>query len=431
MKLLYATLLIFAMVSSVLGADPVGKVEATLSAEGDLWVGQRVPLSIKIFAPGFSINGVPTFDLPEISGLIVLKLSGPPTIGNETINELTYVTQRHEFALFPQRAGEFTVPSFPVRFASSSGYGKPVTPFTVKTDPLTFTAQFPPGAEGLRTLISTKRLIWQESWSPDVRSVKVGDAVTRTITLKADDIPGMEFPPLTFEPIAGVGVYPKPPSVTDISNRGSLTGERVESVTYVFEQSGTYTLLGFSLAWWKLDENALKRETIESRTISVDAPVHSEKTAKSTSSDIQNSPWIWTTGLAAIFGAAAVAMMLFLRRQPERIDEEAALFTSLKAACRTNDRRRILAALTTWLDHRRTSSEPVLITSWAAQSGDEELVHLIDRLETDLFQQTANNPHAPFPGHVLLAHVRRLRHRLDHRRSTHKKETSLSPLNPS
>src|SRR5690606_33900608 len=96
MKLL-PTMLLLVATSQVLGADPAGKVEAKLNSEGDLWVGQRVPLTIEIFAPGFSMVGVPAFDFPDISGLLVVKLPGSPRIGNETIEDVTYVTQVHEF----------------------------------------------------------------------------------------------------------------------------------------------------------------------------------------------------------------------------------------------------------------------------------------------------------------------------------------------
>jgi len=429
MKLLSVVMLAFVVASHAAAADPTGRVEAKLTTGGDLWVGQRVPLTIKIQAPGFSIDGIAAFDIPEISGLIVLKLAGSPAIGNETIEEVTYVTQQHEFALFPQRAGEFTIPAFSVRFSSSAGYGKPVTPFVVQTEPLMFTAKLPPGAEKLRTLISTNHLTFEETWSPDVTSVKVGDAITRTITMKADDIPGMEFPPLSFNPIEGVGIYPKPPSVNDTSERGALAGQRVESVTYVFEKSGTCSLPGFSLAWWKLDEKTLKRETVDGRTISATGPVKtSETTGPGTASDPRRSSWSRIAGMAAVLGIVATVVAFLLCRKPVHVNEEAVLFSALESACRTNDRRRILAALTVWLDH--TSSAPVILKQWVIQSGDKELAEQFEQLETDLYRQPASGSGSPFSGHALLVRLRKVRHRQTHPPDAETDQTVLAPLNP-
>ncbi|MBX3439549.1 MAG: BatD family protein, partial [Planctomycetaceae bacterium] len=407
-----------------------GKVEAKLNADGDVWVGQRVPLTVKILAPGFSIEGVPAFDLPEVSGLIVLKLSGSPTIGNETIEDVSYVTQLHEFALFPQRAGEFIVPAFSVRFSSSAGYGKPVTPFDVKTELLKFSAQLPPGAEKLQTMISTNQLTFDQSWSPDVTSAKVGEAVTRTITMKADDIPGMEFPPLSFDPIEGVGVYPKSPFVNDISERGSLAGQRVESVTYVFEKPGSYALPGLSLAWWKLDDKDLKQETLAGRTISVAGPPRISETAQKSPPDPRNSRWLWLVGITLALGTIATMTSLLLRRRPDKVHEEAVLFSALETACRTNDRRCILAALTAWLDHRSPSSKPIVVRRWVDQSGDKELIELVDRLETDLYQRPATTADSPFPGQQLLVSLRQLRHQQVHVCQAHANHAALAPLNP-
>lgn len=46
----------------------------------------------------------------------------------------------------------------------------------------------------------------------------------------------------TVPPQTGLGVYPKPPVVEDAMQRGEFTGQRVETVTYICEQPGTYTL---------------------------------------------------------------------------------------------------------------------------------------------------------------------------------------------
>lgn len=430
MKLLYSLLLWLIVTSNACGATAVGKVETKLNAEGDIWVGQRVPLTIKILAPGFSIDGVPAIDIPEIPGLIVLKLPGPPGIGNETIDDTSYVTQLHEFALFPQRAAEFTLPAFTVRFASSAGFGMPVTSFSVKTRPLKFVSKLPPGAEKLQTIISTSSLTLQETWSPDIRAAKVGDAVTRTVTMQAADVPGMEFPPLAWAPIEGVGVYPKRPVVTDVSERGSLSGRRIETVTYVFEQPGIQTLPAYSLGWWKLDEKVLRRDTLDARTISVSAAADVVQHSPDEPVSVGLSPWGWVAGITVVLAVVIVVVTRSLPRLRVQPDSETAFFAALVAACESNSRQQILAALTAWLDHRDPSSELVSVSQWAAQTGHEELIKLVDRLEADLFRSSILTADDPFPGSALLACIREVRSQQAHQGRAGERRSKLAALNP-
>jgi hypothetical protein len=431
MRRWYAVTLLIGVALPALGADPTGRVETSLGAKGDIWVGQHVPLSVKVIAPGFSFDGIPSFGIPDVSGLIIVKRSGSPSIGNETIEDVTYVTQTHDFGLYPQRAGPFTLPRFPVRFSSSAGYGKPVTPFEVTTETLKFSAKLPPGAEGLRMLISTNRLTFSESWSPEIDSVKVGDAVMRTITMEAEDIPGMEFPPLTFEPIAGVGVYPKEARVIDASDRGPSVGQRVESVTYVFERAGSYSLPGLSLTWWNVDKNALRHETLPAKTISVTGP--SNELAASTdgpSPEIRHSIWTWVASTIAILGALCIAVVISRRLRSADSEHEEASFEAFETACDSNDLRRIFATLTAWLDAANSTPHPVTVTHWAAQSRDAELVDLVNRLESDLFQRPVGADIAPFPGRKLAARVRTVRRRVAGCGGITSNNSTLPPLNP-
>ena len=62
--------------------------------------------------------------------------------------------------------------------------------------------------------------------------------------MTAESVLGMGFPPLTVDPIDGLGVYPGGPDVRDRSDRGRFTGTRIETTTYVCEQAGTFEIPG-------------------------------------------------------------------------------------------------------------------------------------------------------------------------------------------
>ena len=87
---------------------------------------------------------------------------------------------------------------------------------------MTFQAALPPGADQERGIISTTRLEASQTLEPLERCVEVGDALKRSISLRAAAISGMAFAPVQYIPVAGVGLYPGEPVVQDAVDRGSL-----------------------------------------------------------------------------------------------------------------------------------------------------------------------------------------------------------------
>jgi hypothetical protein len=312
-------------------------------------VGQRVTLVVELFAPGF-FSAAPAFDLPPIPGVVVIKPEDRPTVGAETIDGVSYTTQRHEFAVYAQRAGPATIPGFAVRFEANERFGAPVKAYTVTTPPVGFTAKLPPGAENLATVVTTRALTVKEAWAPEPGAAKVGAAFTRTITVEARDVPGMALPSFAFDPPDGLRAYPKPPEVTDRTDRGELTGRRVETVTYVCEKVGAYELPALVLAWWNPDERKLNREKLPARAFEITAPP--TPPSAQASPPEPRSRWVWpVAGVAALAFALALwrfapALAAKWKRHRERAAEsERAYFVAFERACETGDAHATYRAL--------------------------------------------------------------------------------------
>ncbi len=75
-------------------------------------------------------------------------------------------------------------------------------------------------------------LTLDEQWQPAPSSnFKAGDAIVRTITRAAADVPGMAMLELSFTAPPGVRVYVDPPQSDDQVSRGAVTGRRTDRVT--------------------------------------------------------------------------------------------------------------------------------------------------------------------------------------------------------
>lgn len=414
------------LLAATLGQPPAS-ARTSVSPTGNVWVGQRVTLVVELRAPG-QFAGAPAFDLPPVPGAVILKPEERPTLGSETVGDTTFVTQRHEFAVYPQRAGAVEVPAFPVRFGTNDGFGTPVVDRRVVTSPVRFTAKLPPGAEGLATVVTTQRLTLTEAWTPEPMDSAVGAAFTRTITVEARDVPGMALPSFAVAPPAGLRAYPKPPAVEDHVNRGELTGRRVETVTYVCEAAGSVELPALALAWWNPEEKVLNRARLPDRAFVVTAPPPPPPTPPDPPA---RSPWLPVSlGVCALLAVGLAwwfAPQLRGRWQSFRAAlaaSEGAAFAAFHRACSTGDARAAYRALLAWLDRLPTDDLVPTAEAFAARAGDPELAARLAALQAAAFGPRP----AAWSGPDLARSVTAARHALA--RGRRRTVDPLPPLNP-
>lgn len=245
------------------------KVRASLPVATGTWVGQRVTLAVELLAPGY-FAGAPSFDLPDPQGLLLLPPDESPVVGSETIGDVVYTVQRHELSVFARRSGEVTIPPLRIRFSfKRMPLDKDTVPASVQTPPLTLKVQTPPGAEKFGSLISARDLKVEETWRPEPGKAKAGDALVRTITFTAPDVPAMAFPRIPPGQIDGIKIYTKDPEILDHSERGELSGQRRDTLTYACQRPGQFTIPAARFTWWNLDTKKLETIELPARTLEV------------------------------------------------------------------------------------------------------------------------------------------------------------------
>ena len=85
------------------------------------------------------------------------------------------------------------------------------------------------GVDPSRPVVATTELKLDQHWKPEpTTAFKAGDALVRTITRQAADIPAMAMLDLAFAAPPGVRVYVDPPQTDDRVERGDLTGRRTD-----------------------------------------------------------------------------------------------------------------------------------------------------------------------------------------------------------
>ncbi|MEN8007010.1 MAG: hypothetical protein ABFS42_08335 [Candidatus Krumholzibacteriota bacterium] len=341
------------------------------------WVGQRVLLHVDVLAADGWAQIAKAGDL-EIPGAYVLRTESQGTRLNETIGGKALMGQRYEISLYCQRAGRVDIPAMPVTVAVKQWGAQPAeTRRELRTPPTHVTCKVPPGAEGIRGLISTTGLSAGQVWSAQPDTVDLGDAITRTVTLRAEDVSAMAFPPMQHPEREGLGVYPGEPSVADETNRGALRGERVETVTYVFEQPGEVILPDIVLPWWNIKAQTLRQIELPGLALVVVGEPVQEAASVAVEEQPAGSRGLLLIGVAVTaivalgFGLGRVVHPRWRRWRNLRRESEAAYFKRLESALRGGDPAAISGAMMRWLDRLDPGMWPARLDLFLHDHGDD------------------------------------------------------------
>jgi hypothetical protein len=401
------------------------RVRAALDLEDTAWIGQQVVLQIDLMTSGFSFSGQ-RIQLPDVPGALVLEDAVSTVKLSESVNGETWQVLGYRYPLFPQRAGRIEIDSIGVTFEVSEGYGTTPEAFDVRTETLVFEVRTPPGVEDPAGLVTSPDFTLQVKVTPEPVGLRVGDALTRSVTRRAVDVSGLAFAPLPGPDIPGVASYAKSPEVDDSIHRGDLEGSRVESVTYVLQQPGVFTIPEIHLQWWDPVAERLHTETVPALTFEVAANPHQTPATDGLDSVlglVSRHPWralVVMVGMPVLLWAVFLWVSVGLRRlrhwRTVRQRSESARFRRLLRAARNNEPTGIYNAYVKWASGE-AAPDPVVLN-------DPMLSRELERLQTMLVQ-----PEAGWQADALVAELQRVRRSARLRRRIHKTR-ALPELNP-
>ncbi len=342
MKMLLSLLILLLSVPAMAQIEGV-VVRTTVKPEQGTVLGQHVGVLVDVLFPG-EMPWPPRVSLADMSGAQIVRYETQATTMSDTIDGKTYAGQRFEFALYPRRGGLLTVPAPSVAVLNASGdiVGQ------VQGKPVEVQIAVPPGVDPTRPVVAADSFTLEEQWQPTLSSAfTAGDAIVRTITRVAADVPGMAMLDLSFSAPQGVRVYVDPPQSTDQVSRGAVTGRRTDRVTYVFETGGSFVIPEVAQPWWDLSANRLRHAVGAGATIAVaSAPV-----AVAPGDRIER----WIFAAATVLGVVSLALWGWPRvrrwranRRARWLASEAKAFDDLRGACRKNEPDAVYRAFTTW-----------------------------------------------------------------------------------
>ncbi len=426
LKTIFLTGLLFPLTGMTQENTVKADVGISIQKNQGIWTGQQVTVNLDLKTSGISFSDS-HFDLPEVPGAFLIRTDTTTIKSTENIGGETWQVIRYPLALYPEKAGQLEIPPIAVRFSASAGIGENERAFEFQTKVLQLTVKSPPGVQPGDLVITTTSFELDHDWQPVSGTAFTGDALTLTVTRRAKNISAMLLPPLPVYRAKGLATYPQAPQINDKTNRGDLTGERIDSIIWVIEKPGTYDIPGIRFQWWDPDKQKLKQQIIPGRRLDIlPSPRDSGAADSGDQPELPGQGYWWP--LVAIF-TAFVAVFLWFRfgsmrpgKTPEQtVDTEKSTFATLRKACKRNQPVQTHSAMHAWL---ASYSRALTLSEFARACDDLQLT-----TELQYLQEALVSSPGTWSGAELLGALQRIRHKLNGQKIVQSK-VHLAPLNP-
>ncbi|MEO0437771.1 MAG: BatD family protein [Pseudomonadota bacterium] len=379
--------------------------QASLYVQGQLILTLRIQQSVNL-------------DSPSITDLTI-ENAYVETLGQNsfqrTIDGQPWLVRELRYAIFPESSGELLIPeqTFSGRLASGRrtlfDSRPPGRLIRRQTEELRIPVRPRPASFPGTTWLPASRLSIEERWSAPLDSLRIGDSVTRTITLTGEGLQGAQLPPPGENLIDGLRSYPDQPSINNVSGERGITGIRTDNVALVAVRDGVFEIPAVEIPWWDTKTNTLKVATLPARQLLV-APANPAGQAnglslsdgeQALSGDEQrpqgvaeglrsNALWPIVAAFCAIGWLGTSALWWIRSRTSGRKLPQENLpvldARSVFDACRRNDPGAALSSLRRYL---RASGFRGTLEDWAGDAIGPELSQEIGLLESRCFSGTA------------------------------------------
>jgi hypothetical protein len=237
--------------------------------DANIHVQQQFNYTLQLYFREPLLNG--GFEGPVIGNALVEQL-GEDVRYSTRINGIEYQVIERRYAVFPEESGELDIPAvvFDGQLRSGSGRRLSVpginsmlddfmsgTPFggsgkriRVRSEPVSVQVQPRPSDYSGSTWLPATQLTLRDSWTDEPPEFRVGEPVTRTLTLEATGLEGSQLPALVFPEINGMRLYPEQPVQENRSDGKWVHGSSRQSLAYVPTTSGKLNIPEVRVDWW-------------------------------------------------------------------------------------------------------------------------------------------------------------------------------------
>lgn len=339
-----------------------------------------------------------------------------------TVGHTAYGVAEFHYAVFADASGVINVPerTWTVRTTDQPGMsrfgfgGGRFKLHRVKTKALAITVEPKPADfPANQPWLPAQSVHLEEQWSRSPDEFRVGEPITRTVTIRAEGASPEQLPPLfDGRGTQDLKFYPDKPDQDKQLNANGVKAMRRESVAIVPNRAGDLLLPEVTVTWWNTADKRVEKATLPARTLSVaaaegqvQASVEHEAvlpiTEESSPSPIpayttraRSGIWPWVSGVLLLCNLLTLILWWQQNRrrtavipQTEPSNNLKNALRQLRKACERRDAAATRLALLQWAQVRWGSHKRLQDIAQAA--GSAEVQGELDKLEAVLFAGTS------------------------------------------
>jgi BatD DUF11 like domain len=245
-----------------------------------------------------------TLSEPQVDGATI-EQRGDDTSYTELVDGLRYTVLERRYLVVPQRSGPLRIGSPRLEAVVADGragvrrspfadldellgggvfQGMPAMPDlgsgrrVVERGPDLTLEVRPQPAGSAAPWLPAQSVQLADQWNPSPLRPRVGEPITRTLTITAQGATAAQLPTLDAGSPEGVRIYPEPPSAEDLAGGGPPAAVKTLKLALVPTRAGTLTLPEIRLRWWDTVEERQRVAVIPERILQVEPAAGSAAT---------------------------------------------------------------------------------------------------------------------------------------------------------
>ncbi len=399
----YCLLILISIISNTAFAQRHLTSEVHINTSS-VYVGQPVEVSVAVFTSTWFTKGVDPGNI-KVNDAFTVYFRSLST--SKKVNGQTYAGVILYFHVFPYNDEDIEFPSLEINVETPDVGGFKGIKHIIKTNSKTIKVKAVPAGFNKAEWLVTSNMTVQDNWQGGKTNVKVGDVLERSITRNVAGTVSELVPPIIWDTIPSVSLYPTRSSVKNNKTKTAISATRTDGVRYLFEKEGEVIIPAMELTWWNPYQNKLYKRTLKGFTINVQPnpdlgmleSVRDTLNASTIEENeaLKNSP-ITILGLSIKqFIIAFLCLLLFIYlsikigkkllvkfkiRKQNYLNSELYYFRQFKKSIKSQNQKLILQKLYQWIGFLNLK-EPTL-NYFATQYGSTGLMKEISIIENQL-----------------------------------------------
>mgnify|MGYP000016904536 CR=1 FL=1 len=385
-------------------ADLFLEVEATPKTP---YVQSQVLYTLKLYSK-VNLSQAKLSEL-EISDALVEKL-GEVKKYNTKRNGVEYTVNELNYAIFPQKSGVIDIDPMALTAEVISRSQPRFNGFfnrqisktkRVLSNAIRLNVQAVPETFKGKRWIPASQVVIEEKWSGASNQMKIGEPLTRTLTLLAVDNTVAQLPELhNNTEIEQLKTYPDQPVLKEQKRNEGLIAFREEKIAFIPSKAGSYTLPAIEIPWFNTRTQTMEVARVAERTVTAIAATTSQNNISTidkivaepisitpettTVKAVENKFWMWLSIILAC-GWLLTILLFFTLRKPKQLapapidNKEITIKESIKAlkkACAENKPLAAKNALLAWGKILHSSQTLSAIAPHCEARLRDEILHL-------------------------------------------------------